>query len=797
MKHNRNANVANNMMEDFVDMFTGANEDERDHYSKVKHTFDKLDKVSVLQEARIFHDDHEVRQHPKQCCRILAQLVRIKDMGKQPFTETEATEVFFGATKLFLSDDASLRRMVYLFLKEIYTLCDPNNVIIVTSSLTKDMTCDLNLYRANSLRVLVRIIDAAMLGAIERYIKQALVDQSSQVASSALVSAVHLYESSPECAAIVRRWIGETQQAIQSRHQMVQFHGVQLMYLIKSHDRLGVSKFVSQYGKKKSIKSPLARVLLIRYAAKLIRDEAAEGRVYGMSIRNASSQCREGFALLEGSLKDESDMVVYEAARAICSLPLTEPEDLNQAIDGLQLFLKSKKPTVRFATVRTLSSVAVRHPRLVSKCNPELEKLIKDANAAVATYAVATLLRTASENSVDELLTQISPFLDAISDDYRINVVKSLLQLCLRFPSKHLLLVAFLSKFLRDQGSFDFKRSIVLGIVALIRAHPEAAETSLLHLCEYIEDCEYDWLSVEIIHVLGEYGPMTVGKNRYIRFLYNRLILDRSQVRAAAVTSLSKFAVQCPSLRASIVLLLNRSLVDVDDETRDRAAVAVKMIQQGMKENPYVPPAADADADEIPPDIPFEDDPALIAFSPLSISFAKLERSLQIYKEIPGAMESVEPITLSNLPVVEDLPKIEEETDDNDITSLHGGEVSEKVVTAKDPATLVYEIPELASFGRVFRSSPPIPLTESETEYVVQCIKHIMDEHVILQFRVQNTIEDQRLNNVTIFVAPEDDDLYEAVGEIAADAIGYGRDEGLLHDFEAKTSSSTILCHDM
>lgn len=764
-------------MEDLMGLFTGGPDDDIDDqnkYSKVQHPFDKLDKVQVLQEARIFSDSHAVREDPKRCCRILAQLLRLHDTGSQPFTETEATEVFFGATKLFVSQDASLRRIVYLFLKDIYSLCDPNNVIIVTSSLTKDMTCDMNLYRANSLRVLVRIIDSAMLGAIERYIKQAIVDTSPQVASSALVSAVHLYKSSPDSAAIVRRWISETQQAIQSRNPMVQFQGIQLLYLIKSHDRLGISKLVSQFSQKKSIKSPMARVLLIRYAAKLIRDEITEGRVTG-SFQNSTTQCREGFSLLEDSLKDPADMVAYEAARAICSLPMAETEDLNNSINRLRSFLKSYKPATRHASLKTLSIVAKRQPRLVSKCNSELEKLLKDKNRAISTLAVTTLLRTASEDSIDNLLRQVSPVLDTIGDDYQISVVKSLLQLCLKYPSKHLLLVDYLSRFLKDRGSFEFKRSIVLGIVALIKAHPEAADSSLLHLCEYIEDCEYDWLSTEILHVLGDIGPMTASKNRYIRFIYNRTMLDQPQIRAAAVTSLSKFAAQCPSLRTSILPLVQRSLEDSDDEVRDRALLACTMLKQSMTENPYVPPPDEAEAEDIPLDVPVEGDSAAYIFSPLPMSFEKLERSLELFLHAPNSMDNLEPLTLSTLPIVEDLESPKAATDIIDVDAeTENGERETKSIARTDPSAAIYGIPEMASFGRVFRSSPAVPLTEMETEYVVSCIKHILDNHVILQFHVQNTIEDQRLDNVTVDVQPNADDVYEVVGEIAANGIGYG-----------------------
>ena len=170
---------------------------------------EQLEKAAVLQDARIFHDSILVREQPRKCCRILAQIIvrniyyislyyihaRLPtQLSYLPFfhlkylqndaksissklTRTEATELFFASTKLFVdAHDISLRRMVYLFIKEIQPLCDPSDVIIVTSCLTKDMTCDVGLFRSNAIRVLIHIIDSAMLGSIERYIKQAIVD---------------------------------------------------------------------------------------------------------------------------------------------------------------------------------------------------------------------------------------------------------------------------------------------------------------------------------------------------------------------------------------------------------------------------------------------------------------------------------------------------------------------------------------------------------------------------------------------------------------------------------------------
>lgn len=762
----------------------------------------QLEKATVLQEARIFHDPVQVRENPRKCCTVIAQLLHLQNTG-QYLSSVEATEVFFGVTKLFMSDDASLRRMVYLFIKDVAETCDPDDVIIVTSCLTKDMTCDVDLYRGNALRVLVRIVDAAMLGAIERYVKQAIVDSSGQVSSSALVSASHLFASSPECAAVVRRWISEVQEATSSPVEMVQFHAMQLLYQIKQHDRLGVSKLVTQFSQRNTLRSPLALVLLVRYTAKLLADEFAEGRTSGSYQESTSVVTKTGYQFLESSLRHKSELVVYEAARAMCHLTQAEPQDLNPAISVLQLFLSSPKPAVRFAAIRTLAQVANQHPRVVSKCNEDLEALIGDSNRSIATLAITTLLKTGSENSIERLLKQISAFLTEIADEYKITVVRSLQKLCLTYPAKHRVLVGFLSNFLREEGGFDFKRSIVNSIISLIRAVPESTESSLLHLCEFIEDCEFTMLSTQILHLLGELGPTTLAPARYIRFIYNRVILENSAVRAAAVSALTKFAASCPSLRTSILTLLKRSLVDEDDETRDRASIAVSTLEDAMVKFPYIAPPEDAEAEEITiSDNPAEDDTAAyVLLKTLPMSFDKLERSLKMYMATPVSMDSLEPITVEALPIVEDTPEqIAHATSgmEEDEAGMNGMLVEEVAKEVVDPAALVYAIPELASLGRAFRSSVPVQLTESETEYVVQCTKHIFQSHVVLQFSVQNTIDDQRLDNVTVLVDDSESEVFNASGEIACEGIKYGDTKHcftiLERDADAALAPSTFNC---
>ena len=554
---------------------------------------------------------------------------------------------------------------------------------------------------------------------------------------------------------------------------------MQLLYQIKKHDRLGMQKLVTQFSQRNTLKSPLALVLLVRYTAKLLNDEVTEGRLSsGTSFQNGSTFAQSGYAFLEASLRHKNEMVVYEAAKAICALPNIEPQELSPAVNVLQLFLSSSKPAVRFAAIKTVSQVAVAHPRMVSKCNEDLEALIADANRSIATLAITTLLKTGSENSIDRLLKQISVFLSEIPDEYKITIVRSLQRLCLTYPAKHRVLVGFLSNFLREEGGFDFKRSIVNSIISLIKQVPETTESSLLHLCEFIEDCEFTMLSTQILHLLGDLGPGTQSPARYIRFIYNRVILENSAVRAAAVAALSKFAARCPSLRMSIITLLKRSVDDEDDETRDRASLAVSVLKSAMDEFPYVSPGDEVDPEEEPvPDEPQAGDPAaFVLLQGLPMSFDRLDRSIRAYAKVPAAFESADQLAFNMLPIVEEL-KQQESSDDKvdevgeDVVLMAGEKEEKKEIV--EPASAVYAIPELASLGRVFRSSAPTELSEEETEYVVRCIKHVMPEHIILQFLIQNTVEDQRLVNCTVAVEG-DSECFEVAGEIVAESIKYG-----------------------
>jgi len=78
---------------------------------------------------------------------------------------------------------------------------------------------------------------------------------------------------------------------------------------------------------------------------------------------------------------------------------------------------------------------------------------------------------------------------------------------------------------------------------------------------------------------LAEEGPKSKNPSSYIRFIYNRVNLEKAVIRAAAVSALATFAFKVPALRHNILLLLNKCLKDSDDEVRERAFFFIKLLE--------------------------------------------------------------------------------------------------------------------------------------------------------------------------------------------------------------------------
>eukprot|EP01125_Pyxidicula_operculata_P013280 TRINITY_DN4391_c0_g1_i1.p2 TRINITY_DN4391_c0_g1~~TRINITY_DN4391_c0_g1_i1.p2 ORF type:complete len:805 (-),score=190.65 TRINITY_DN4391_c0_g1_i1:2803-5217(-) len=621
--------------------------------------------------------------------------------------------------------------MMYLLLKELSTKA--GDTIIAFATLIRDVNSDVEMHRANAIRVISGIMDSTMLSQMERYLKQAIVDKEPYVASSALVAGVHLFEQSPD---VIKRWVTEVQEALNSRSVMVQYHALGLLHKIKRRDRLAVAKLVSALTESGALRSHYAHCLLIRFVVEVMTESPTKDERL--------------FNYLENCLRHRSEIVVYEAARAICNLPGITSQDLSPAVTVLQVLLSSPRPALRFAAVRTLNKVANTNPdAIVAACAYEMENLISDTNRSVATLAITTLLKVETESSVERLMIQINNFINDLSDEFKVVVVDAIRTLSLKYPDKHYNILNFLSTMLREEGGLDYKSAIVSTILSIIEKVPSSTDVALDHLCEFIEDCEFTNLSTKILHLLGDKGPVSSNPSRYIRYIYNRIALENPTVRASAVSALAKFGIKRPELRSKIRILLKRSLLDNDDEVRDRASFNLRMI----------------DGDE-EADIGLAS--ALILDS-LHIPLENLQTDLVTYLEQPTQT----PFDISAVS-----RKLKPKTVPETVRSTEQFR-QEKPRQEKKPAAQTSYAAELHTvaairemeLGDLLNSSSPVQLTEADAAYRVNVVKHLFRRHTIFQYNITNTIPTQLLKNVTVEIGSDDDHGFSVAKIVPCESI--------------------------
>jgi len=275
-------------------------------------------------------------------------------------------------------------------------------------------------------------------------------------------------------------------------------------------------------------------------------------------------------------------------------------------------------------------------------------------------------------------------------------------------------------------------------------------------LAEHIEDCDNSHLQTKILHFLAEEGPKAKNPHTYIRFIYNRVKLEKTVIRAAAVSALASFAYKVPGLRRNILILLRKCLTDADDEVRERALLFIKTLEDSGDDSLEQETGLSLHTEDMEED----EREALRDFvfdTEETIDIDALEAYIQQERET--LVSSEEPVKIDQSKLLLARPKKQErsayEEKEEYIPSSqqrHAEQPSQPKVDdaflnelRKEEQILTY----LGDQEHVF-SSNPTTITDSGAEYVVQTVKHFFQRHIVVQYCISNTLEDQVLDQVKL-----------------------------------------------
>lgn len=413
---------------------------------------------------------------------------------------------------------------------------------------------------------------------------------------------------------------------------------------------------------------------------------------------------------------------------------------------ALQSFLMRSKPVLRFTAVRLLNKLADRYPLLVALCNQQLDELMEDDRCSreLRTQAITTLLKTGSESMIEKLVKQINKFMSGLSDDYKVTIIEAMTNLVIKYPRRVNAVMGFFNTSLRDEGGYVFKKATVEGIMQLMEHIPECKEQGMANLCEFIEDCEFALLLQQVLHFIGKEGPKMPKPARYVRFVYNRVLLESAPVRANAVITLATFAALCSDLRQSIKVILRRVMYDNDDEVRDRAVFYLKVLETN-------------------------DDNLIrsLILEELPMNVSSLEKSLSNYLQQGDFQQQFDITTVAEIekenereaqlqaaaaatasPMSIGTPTAAngaDATDEATSTTTHS-----LFTSSSEYMSLFAKVPQLADMGVPRKTVGPIALTDVDDAYVVGCVKHIFIDKIVFQFNCTNKVENTRLENIVV-----------------------------------------------
>ena len=277
--------------------------------SKDKAAFVKIDKAATIYDARCFHN---TQLDTAKCIRTLANLIYLFNQGEH-FSEDEGTQLFFAITKLLQSEEAALRRIVYVSVKEMRK---QSSIYIVTSSLLKDIHHKSSNFRRNSLRTIPLIIDVSNLTQIERYIKALIVDPEVGVSSAALLAGMQMFQSNEE---LVKKWGGEISEKLSCRDPFVQCHALMLIGDIKRKDTNSYKKILLSLMKQNL--TGLAAVQYLRMMRELTK-----------TLEVDSVEAKEFINYLNRAIRSSEGMVQIEASKLACESLLLSNKELLEVV---------------------------------------------------------------------------------------------------------------------------------------------------------------------------------------------------------------------------------------------------------------------------------------------------------------------------------------------------------------------------------------------------------------------------------------------------------------------------------
>lgn len=711
--------------------------------------FTGLTKQDLIIESVIFN---ERVINPKRCQAVLTKLIYLFDRGEQ-FTDDELSGLFFSITKLFQSEDPTLKHILFVALKYMRAT---SAFCMVTNCINKDILSANENIRAIALRLLPLIVESQNPLQLERTLKNCLVNKNPIIVEGALHACCEIIHVLFD---VVRKCTDEiTQLLLSSKDHNVQFKAFLLVQQLKASDPVSFVKTLSgilsnqlQYGE-------LCLVYVVRSVCEVLRTEA------GLDKKSAVLFLR----FLEEAVQLDGRAVSLEAARALISLPGTDNKQLKPVVERLRDFLDESDDVFRYAALRVFNGLVRNSLRLSLFHNFEqIRGLLGSGNKAIVSLAISILVKIANPEDLEKLLDQIYDLIDDLPQFVKTEVIDSALLAIRKNPRTADSVLKFLTKSLKDKGSTEFKVAVNKALYSISEIGDEFCVRILEFLTEYIEDSQHKDITLAMLQSIGKLLLRVQNPQNYFKFLINRLTLDTPAVVVATVSTLGQTALKRDSIREDALMVLqpfrNASQCDEVRAISDYYINKIKEAKQtaSAETNPAV--AVDdlnfmIDMQQL--DQILESLDETIKNDKFDTSFIDFNRIREQTKKTKPAEPSFKPIddkpTHAHSDLPHHTPTKQQQKHDSALSLLNYK--PQKSASFQQVEQNLKGKQEFAFMGEPLVVTDQQQLSETGSELYAKVRKVITKDHVALEFEITNNTENL-VSNIEVQLEYESDSL--------------------------------------
>ena len=694
--------------------------------------FDELRKDIEVQNALSAFNEKNIQS--SQCIDILVNLIYLLNKGEK-FSESDKEKIFFSSTKLLHSANPMLRRIIFLFVKHLNWW---QSSFILTGSLITELNNDDDLIKPNCFRLLGQITDASSVNVVERLLKVAINNKNHEVASSALACTLFMCLKG---YGIAKSWVNEISEKLNSslrEENLLTFHTLLLLKEIKKNDKLFLIKIYCKIVENTNSRSQFAICQLIRFITDLLKKNDLEKNVKSTFM-----------SFLERSLYSIEESIRIEAARSIMQLNNCKSNLKKTTIGILCDLISSTNKIVMYSALKTLDRYIDNYALTVAvDIFLEMEKIIEDSNinSSIKSFAFSIFLKISKGLSDYRLEKMFKTFIEQYTkfkEDFKKKLIIISKNISRENPSKNKLYFNFFCSLFKLEAGPQTKLEILDALIWFIYNDKDLKLQSLFFLAESIFDCQYDVLKIRILNLLGKECELVSNKSKLVRYIYNQIILESPMVRVSAISALGEIGLREKNLRDIIISLIEKCLVDDDNEVRERAFMyskALSILKEEKKDDNQLVNFVFPKKNKNPTAI----DELNIDLIQLVLNSEKdnLLKSDDISKELLNILNDTEKIS-------EVLMKDEEKKNKKKKGKTTGGAKSNEKETKEEDDYSKTMFSKIYGTPRLY--TPLKKLTDDPSaEYLTKYRKIVHDKIVVIDFEITNTVEFQTINNVSI-----------------------------------------------